>query len=85
MPTYEEKKLSLLNEEETANLYKNLFSTDTGKLVLEDLKNHCFVKTSTADENPYVTYWHEGMRNVVLHIETKINFQPEVRKDATEA
>ena len=69
--------LETLNEYEVAGLYKTVFGTTEGQLVLEDLKNRCFVKTSTAHELPHVTYQNEGMRIVVLHIETQINIQPE--------
>ena len=69
--------LESLNEYELANMYKSVFGTQEGELVLEDLKNRCFVKTSTAHELPHVTYQNEGMRIVVLHIETQINTKPE--------
>ena len=69
--------LETLNEYEVAGLYKTVFGTTEGGLVLEDLKNRCFVKTSTAHELPHVTYQNEGMRIVVLHIETQMSIQPE--------
>lgn len=74
--TDETKKLMGLSEEELATLYKQLFNNDTGKLVLEDLRNRCFVKTSTANESAYKTFLCEGMRSVCLYIETNISYEP---------
>ena len=71
------EKLMELEEEQVANLYKVVFDSEDARLVLEDLRNRCFIKTSTAHELPHVTYNNEGMRTVVLHIESQINFKPE--------
>ena len=72
------KKLMELDEEQVAQLYKNVFNTPEGQLVLEDLKNRCFIKTSTYHHsmNPQEIAWNEGMRNVVLHISSQINYEP---------
>lgn len=71
------KKIEEMDEFEVAQLYKNMFDTAEAKLVLEDLKNRCFVKTSTAGLTPYETYLNEGMRLVVLHIQTQIDLKPQ--------
>ena len=68
------EKLEELNEEQLAQLYKNLFTSPDGQLVLEDLKGRCYVYSTTANENPHKTFWHEGMRNVILTIESQINY-----------
>ncbi len=69
-------KLSTFDEEELSAIYKAVFSTVEGQLVLEDLRNRCSIKTTTFSENPYRTYLNEGMRTVLLNIETRINFEP---------
>jgi hypothetical protein len=71
------KKLMKMDEFEVSQLYKNIFGTPGGVLVLEDLKNRCFIKTSTAHELTHVTYQNEGMRTVALHIQTQIDMKPE--------
>jgi hypothetical protein len=68
------EQLEKLNEEEVAQLYKNLFTSPDGQLVLEDLKGRCYVYSTTFAPIPYTTYWQEGMRNVILHIESQINY-----------
>lgn len=73
------KKLFELPAEEKAQLYKDIFSTTAGKLVLEDLRCRCFVYEplpfgQEADRA-------EGRRQVVLHIETQLNYEPEEKKE----
>lgn len=73
------KKLFELSEEDLANLYKEVFGAESGRLVLEDLRNRCFVKTSTVNAYPFDagrTATNEGMRTVVLHIDNQINYEP---------
>ncbi len=68
-------KLMELDEETVANLYKQTFSSVEAQLVLEDLKNRSFVKTAL----PYGQEGDraEGMRQVVLHVESQLNYKPE--------
>lgn len=73
-------KLIKLDEEQLANLYKRVFDSADAQLVLEDLKNRCFYKTSTAHDNSHQTYLHEGMRLAILHIETQINYKPQPKE-----
>ena len=71
------KKIEEMDEVEVAQLYKTVFDSPEAKLILEDLKNRCYMKTSTAGLTPYETYLKEGMRTVVLHIITQINMKPQ--------
>jgi len=71
------KKIEEMDAVEVAQLYKTVFDTAEAKLVLEDLRNRCYMKTSTAGQTPYETYLSEGMRTVVLHIMTQINLKPQ--------
>lgn len=63
-------KLQSLSEEQISSLYQQVFNSDAGKLVLEDLRHrgYCFVPT-TSDRD-------EGKREMILHIETMINPAP---------
>jgi hypothetical protein len=52
-----------------------VFNSDDGQLVLEDLRDHCFIKESIVDEGGndlLVVGTREGRRQVVLHIETML-------------
>ena len=73
MPNLLNDKLSTLDEEQVAKLYQNLFDSEEGKLVLQDLKNRCFIDISTYDGGNMEI--HEGMRCVVLHIQTQLNYE----------
>jgi hypothetical protein len=59
---------------ELSSAYKRLFNCNDGKIVLEDLSKICGNKVSSAlpsfDSNR--TFFHEGMRNVYLYINQKI-------------
>lgn len=73
-------RLEGLSPDELARVYKEVFSTDAGQLVLEDLRNRCFVKLPTAAQNKAVDSHQlalrEGMRSVYLHIETQMTGPP---------
>lgn len=68
------------HENERSQIYKNVFSTSEGKIFLEDLRNICYAKVSTAMEDSHRTYFNEGMRAVLLHIENQINYESEVKE-----
>lgn len=75
-------KLNTLFPEQVANLYKKVFGTEEGKLVLQDLNNRCFVDISTNTGNQIDNNINEGMRCVVLHINTQIIYkEPEPEKE----
>jgi len=50
--------------------YLDVFSSEKGKRVFEDLASKCFLKKTTFDENPYKHAHNEGKRCVLLHIQT---------------
>lgn len=74
--------------DEIAQIYKNLFNSEAGKIVLEDLRNRCFVKISTVETYnsvyPNEVIFKEGMRSVFLHIENQIKIEPEPIKESEE-
>jgi hypothetical protein len=53
--------------------YKTVFSTDEGKLVLNDLMKTFHILQSTMDANPHEVSYKEGERSVVLRILRTIN------------
>ena len=73
------EKLQEMNPVDVSNIYKRIFDTPDGKLMLEDLRNRCYVKVSSYHHqtNSNDVLFNEGMRAVVLHIESQINFTPE--------
>lgn len=70
------EKLEKLTEEELANLYKKTFISVEAQLVIEDLKNRCFVKTTPFAVKDSVTNFNTGMQSVVLHIESQLKYKP---------
>jgi hypothetical protein len=52
----------------TYNAYRRLFSTEDGKIVLQDLMNACNFLKPSIGETPDDTYFNEGKRSVVLSI-----------------
>ena len=56
--------------------YKNVFSTEEGKLVLHDLMKTFHILQSTMDANPNEVAYKEGERSVVLRILRTINTDP---------
>ena len=52
--------------------YNKVFQTKEGKEVLADLERVCFKNHTTAHELPHMTFFNEGQRAVLLHIETRM-------------
>ena len=54
-------------------MYKETFSTPTGKEVLADLQKSCYINRSTitakSAPDPYLIAFNEGQRSVVLKIQ----------------
>lgn len=81
------KRLEEMSSEELSRVYMNLFNTDEGQLVLEDLRNRAFVKVSTLPEHgpmcAMTAARNEGRRSMILHIETQLlpNPEPQTQKE----
>jgi len=57
--------------------YKQTFSSDTGKEVLEDLKKRCsFYSTSHIKGDSHESAFLEGTRSVILFINNMLNKKP---------
>lgn len=56
--------------------YRELFSSNEGKEVLQDLCKSCSIYTSTMDANPYEMAYKEGARSVILRILRTIEIDP---------
>ena len=65
MPTFQELK-------QLREYYKNTFSTDSGKRVLANLEQLCFIHSTTFSQIPYITSFNEGKRTVVVQIQNMI-------------
>lgn len=69
--------------------YKQAFGTEHGKKVIEDLKilarfNHALIPLGNDGHiDPYEVVRREGMRSVIIHIETMINKDLDEEKGIT--
>ncbi len=60
------QEMTTADSEALIKLYGRVFNCDDGQLVLQDLKNRCFYNAPANDQI------EEGMRRVVLHINTML-------------
>lgn len=71
-----QKKLETLTAEDIANLYKKVFTSQEGLLVLQDLTNRFNPNVPAVPEDmaidPYRLCMNEGRRTVIFHIETNL-------------
>lgn len=80
-----QRRLGNMTAEELSRVYMNLFLTDEGQLVLEDLRNRAYSKVSTV-QNVFGpvdlgrTAFNEGQRALLLHIETQLTPEPQPEK-----
>ena len=59
---------------ELVSNYKTTFNTDTGKIVLEDLKKRShFYSTSHVKGDSHESAYYEGQRSLVVFIESLLN------------
>lgn len=73
----EEQKKQIEKIQQLKNAYIEVFGSDRGKIVLEDLGRKCFAHRPTfSGENGRMAF-NEGQRSVLLHIENmqKINIE----------
>ena len=68
--TKENKRVKLVRA------YRELFSSDAGMEVLNDLCKSCHIHHSTMDPNPHEMAYKEGERSVVLRILRTIEVNP---------
>lgn len=62
--------------------YKEVFASESGKIILEDLMKTFSVLDSTFDPDPYIHAYNEGARGVVMRILKTINTDPEAMRKA---
>jgi len=61
--------------------YKQVFSTENGRMVLKDLEGLCFKnKTVFSRNNPHETAHNAGKQDVLKYIEHKMTTKPEEDK-----
>lgn len=79
------KRLNEMTSQELSRVYMNVFNTDEGQMVLEDLRNRCYAKASTVEHqgniDPFTVLRNEGMRSVLLHLETQLLPEPEPKTE----
>ena len=78
--TQKSKQLKILERKSKirASDYNRVFSTEQGKRVLFDLlENSHYLSSSFVDGDPHKTAFHEGERNIVGKILTRIHTTPE--------
>ena len=54
--------------EKLAQAYQQCFTSEAGKLVLDDLRKAFARRSSHAPGDPYTTAFHEGQRDVYLRV-----------------
>jgi len=57
--------------------YVNVFESEDGQFVLNDLINHCGWSKDLFNENPYVTANLTGRRHAILHIKAVLRMTDE--------
>ena len=72
-----QKQLAQLSPEELAQIYKNVFDTAAGKLVIEDLRQRCFFYTPSFALDSHQTAFNEGSRAALQRIEALVDSNPE--------
>lgn len=73
-------KLSSLSAKQISQVYRNVFGTIDGQLVLEDLKFRCHVYVPSFEPDSHQTAFNEGQRSVVLTIESQMRPDNEEEK-----
>lgn len=61
-----------MTPDDLRNAYKHLFSTDDGKVVLEDLQKRFHIHGTVFSTEPTDTAYCEGQRTVVLFIQSML-------------
>jgi hypothetical protein len=64
------------DRERVIRAYREVFNSEAGQIVLEDLIKSCHVLHSTFDPNTNETYYKEGERSVVIRILKTVNIDP---------
>lgn len=65
--------------------YINTFSSESGKKVLKDLVDRCFVKNTTFAGDVNQMIFNEGTRSIILHIKSMIDLDIERIKKRQES
>ncbi len=66
--SYDADQLDLKKIKALRQSYNMFFTSEDGKIVLEDLKKVCFFNTTTINDSSNAMAFNEGQRAVVLHI-----------------
>jgi len=64
----EERDAAIKRIEEKHGLYKRVFDSEDGKVLLADLERDCYLKSSLFSKDAMEMAFREGMRSIILHI-----------------
>lgn len=80
------RKLASLSDPELVRIYKTVFTSPEGQLVLEDLRMRGFYYAPTYDPIAHGMGVNEGMRTLILHIENQVHrdLETEEPKESTQ-
>lgn len=62
--------------DQVVRAYREVFNSEAGKIVLEDMMKSFYTLSSTFDPNPHEMAYREGERSVVIRILKTINTDP---------
>lgn len=62
--------------DQVVRAYREVFNSEAGKVVLEDMMKSLHTLSSTFDPNPHEMAYREGERSVVIRILRTINTDP---------
>ena len=79
----EQKRLATLNQKQIKTLYRDLFTSETGKLVLEHLRlgSYSYIPTWQTSEEGANKDHNEGKRSVILSIEMMMQQETEIKDE----
>lgn len=88
MSNPQSEALAKMSDEQISSIYKTVFSTPDGKLVLQDIMERSYREGSPAIENDGSLvkdanrlFLNAGMELVCIHIESRLNYKPETQKE----
>lgn len=76
----EDKKARLEHQQKVDHAYRQIFNSDLGKLILQDLEHKCFFKKNCFGKDDRTTYFNLGLQEVIHHIHKKKELNTKVNK-----
>jgi hypothetical protein len=73
----DEKDAAIKRIEEKQAVYKRLFGSEDGVVVMKELEMSCYLKSSLFSKDALEMAYREGMRSMVLHIRSMLDLDME--------